>query len=462
MTDMNTPQKSAAFLLRLNEVGVQWKGYVSAFIRAFTSDSPVPLILVSSEMDESAVQAKEFQETVVSIVRESCKASIPRIVICKERDLSDQLGSYAIICSLTRIIEDEGNYEKLEFSYFKTVITRLTSTKSNRLQETESRIFSILDYTLQPYSIGDFIFFQMGSMVVAKTAGIEDINLVILSDPKRPHADPVLRGYVTPENHHERLMGILPLIEFNPFLKSVTVFESIQEMNAYISRFAAKAVFWPSIDFLNKRIYLSYEILKMVKVFYEETGEIPEFNFSNQSGTWAKHFISEVAREFIPVTINLRSNQRFGSHRNFVRETWTAFFSKCEHSIPVKFIVMCAKSEVDAGMRSLRNVVFTKDYKTNVVQDLALIQFSAFHLGSCSGPAAMAMFLRRPHHIFNNDMTPHLKRWAGSILQAPDKELYCSFRAENQTLGVIEETPDEIWRQFERIWKTIDQNSLRT
>ena len=87
----------------------------------------------------------------------------------------------------------------------------MIQARRDEFQNTSRRILAILDYTVQPYSVGDFIFFLMSTMVVARTTNIEFIDLAIHSDPNVPHSDPALAGFVTIENHHKRLMGLIPL-----------------------------------------------------------------------------------------------------------------------------------------------------------------------------------------------------------------------------------------------------------
>jgi hypothetical protein len=124
--------------------------------------------------------------------------------------------------------------------------------------------------------------------------------------------------------------------------------------------------------------------------------------------------------------------------------------------MPVKFFVTCAASEVDASLRNLPNVVFAKDHKTTLLQDLALIRFSAFHLGSSSGPVGLVMFESKPYHIFNSDVFPHLPAYKDSMVEASPGELVYSFAQPLQTTGVVPETAAGIWHQFDKIWTSRD------
>ena len=56
--------------------------------------------------------------------------------------------------------------------------------------------------------------------------------------------------------------------------------------------------------------------------------------------------------------------------------------------------------EIDERFRKFNNVIYTKDYGTNVEQDLALIKSADIYVGSNSGPAIMSMFGDSPYLIF--------------------------------------------------------------
>jgi hypothetical protein len=87
--------------------------------------------------------------------------------------------------------------------------------------------------------------------------------------------------------------------------------------------------------------------------------------------------------------------------RNSNIESWIEFFNYCREKFPVKFIVICAINEVDPRLRSLPNVVITKDYGTTAEQDLALIDSSAMYLATNSGMCLMAIFNKVPYSVVN-------------------------------------------------------------
>lgn len=450
-----------AFVLRPTDTPKHWAAIVLAYIRLFTAKAPVALVIATDAAQTASLAPAQVQETIMTVVRDCGKAAFADIVLSETPDdLVSTLRDYAQVHALP-FSEDDGHAASSAGALFRAALRDIMAsaaptTAGEVTFKPASRILTILDYAIQPYSIGDFLFYLMGSMVAAEAAGLAKVDLCILSDLSRRHADPVMRNWVNPGNHHARLMSILPLVELHPRLGSVLVFDSVAEMNAHLAKVGRTHQLWPSASLLKERKYLSYDILKMVKAHHERHDTIPQFVFRPSLAEWAPAFFHRHAEGMVPVTVNLRNNPQFGGHRNYVPAAWQNFFARCQNSVPVKFFITCAASEVDPSLRQLPNVVFAKDHQTTLLQDLALIRHSAFHLGCCSGPAAFVMFQQHPYHIFNNDMLPHLPKWEGSLVLADNGELLCSFRQELQTLGVIPETAEGLWHQFEKIWTSRD------
>lgn len=443
-----------AFVLRPNAAIPQWSAIVLAYIRIFTAGAPVALVIVTDASVPGALSSAVVQNEVMAVVRESGKAAFADILLNEANELGATLSLYTWVHSLPFAADSEPSQSSALTVFRAALRETMQQTAATPVAKSKNRLLTILDYAIQPYSIGDFLFYLMGSMIAADAAGVEKVDLFILSDLSRPHADPVLRGWVNAQNHHDRLMSILPLVELHPRLGSLFVFDSTAELNTYLAKAGAGYQLWPFGANLQK--YLSYDILKMVKAYHERSGTIPEFQFGPHLENWAQAFLWQHAGGLVPVTVNLRNNLSFGNHRNYVLPAWRDFFERCQDCVPVKFVITCAASEVDASLRNLHNVVFAKDHHTTLLQDFSVIRSAAFHIGCCSGPAALVMFLPQPYHIFNNDMLPHLPRWEGSLLEDENGELVCSFRQPLQTMGVVPETANGLWHQFQKIWSSRD------
>ena len=451
------PVKSKeAFVLRPNNSTPHWPAIVLSYIRIFTAGAPVALVVVNDAAHPGDLVPAAVMETLTAMVRESGKAAFADIVVTDSPDeLTKTLGHYTQVHALP-FEPDAPPSPSAALTVFRAALAETIGNTAVRSVTSSDRLLTILDYSAQPYSIGDFLVYLMGSMIAAESAGIEKVDLFILSDLSRSHADPVMREWVNAANHHDRLMSILPLVELHPRFGSLFVCDSVAELNAHLSKPGCCYQLWPSATVLQENKYLFYDIMVMIKGYHDQTGMIPRFKFGAPFENWAKEFFQRHAGGCVPITVNLRNNPSFGTHRNYILPAWRDFFARCQECMPVKFFVTCAASEVDPSLRNFPNVVFAKDHKTTLLQDLALIRFSAFHLGSSSGPVGLVMFESKPYHIFNSDVFPHLPAYKDSMVQASPGELVYSFAQPLQTTGVVPETAAGIWHQFDKIWTSRD------
>ena len=463
--------KKEAFLLKPDLSDTEWRKTILGYIQAFSPGDPVGLIILCNPSGGEQRTPAVVQEKVLEVVRESGKAAFADILLIENpADLVATLRKFPVIHRIP-FNEESANLSTPVASRLKATIAgelpphnpvappRETSTISSSPAHSPAaarRLLTIIDYAVQPYSIGDFLVYLMGSLVAAESAGAQKVDLCLLSDPSRPHADPIMRSRVNAQNHYSHLMSFLPLVELHPQLGSLFIFDTTAAMMTYAAQSGENYDLWPSAAALGERKYMYYDIFKMLSEHHRQHGEIPRFKFSPDLSDWTDAFFHQHAASTVPVTVNLRNNPDFHAHRNYSLAAWKEFFERCHETVPVKFIITGAASEVDPSLRTLPNVVFAKDHQTTLLQDLALIHFATFHLGSSSGPTIMAIFGTKPYYIFNCDCLPYLAHYGGAMLQNGAGELQCSFAQKLQSFGVVLETADEIWHQFQKIWCSRD------
>jgi glycosyltransferase involved in cell wall biosynthesis len=445
-----------AFLLRPTAAIPQWSAIVRAYIRLFTAGAPVALVIVTDASALGAFSPAVVQEEVMAVVRESGKAAFADILLNEATELAATLSDYTWVHSLPFASDSEPSPSAALTVFRAALRETMQRTAATPVAESKARLLTIIDYAVQPYSIGDFLVYLMGSLVAAESAGMEKVDLCLLSDPSRPHADPIMRSRVNAQNHHSHLMSFLPLVELHPRLGSLFVFDKVSEMEGYLANAGGSYDLWPSSAALDEKKYMYYDIFKMVKEHHRQRGEIPQFRFSASLADWTNAFFRLHGASAVPVTVNLRNNPHYHANRNYSLTAWKKFFERCHETVPVKFIIAGAASEVAPSLRTLPNVVFAKDHQTTLLQDMALIHFAAFHLGSSSGPATLAMFGTKPYYIFNCDSLPYLAHYGGAVKQNGAGELQCSFAQKLQSFGVGPETADGIWQQFQKIWSSRD------
>ncbi|MGC3996945.1 MAG: hypothetical protein QM767_05215 [Anaeromyxobacter sp.] len=312
----------------------------------------------------------------------------------------------------------------------------------------------VVDFAVQPFSIGDLLVYLNGALAAAESCGADRIDCCLLSDPDDPRSDPIMAALATRDTHRQRLFELLPLVQLCPRLGAVHVFDRREECLAHLDARAGSPV-WPPRAAIEARRYMYYDILQAVHRHHQAGRPIPRLCFSEATAAWARRFLAEQAPGLVPITVNLRGNRRFHDHRNSDLAAWRALFVSCE-PLPVRFFVTCAAAEVDDALRRCTNVVYAKDAHTDVIQDLALIRHSAFHVGASSGPASIPIFDERPYYICNADVLPHLPLYGGALVRSGEAEVRFAWASPLQRLGVVPETPALLIEQFQRIWRSRD------
>jgi hypothetical protein len=319
----------------------------------------------------------------------------------------------------------------------------------------------VVDHAVQPYNIGDLLIYMTGSLVAAREAGASGIDLAFIVDPTRTPSDPIMAELVSRETPLALLTAALPVLQLNPQLGAFHVFHRASDFQDFLVQNQERYLLWPSRAVLAEQRYMFYDVFRAVHAFHQRHGAIPQVRFSPALRAWTHGFYQRHAGGRVAVTVNLRNNPGFHAHRNSVLPAWKAFFERCQERVPVTFLVTCAASEMDAGLRACPNLVYAKDHHTSVLQDLALIRHAAFHLGAASGPAAMPIFGARPYHIVHCDMAPFVELYGGALVRSGATELRYAFAQGPQTFGTEPETEATLWAEFERMWRWRDWAAAR-
>lgn len=316
----------------------------------------------------------------------------------------------------------------------------------------ESRLLVTIDYAYQPCSIGDLLVNLFAAIVVAAEHGVLEIDFCFISGPDRIPADPNMQKVIGRDTRWVHLFSILPVIQLLPGLGSVMVFDSLEMFRRHLAANPGRYHLWPSLEQLERHAYLYYPGLTAIDGYYNRHSRLPKLNFYKELVEWTASFYARLVYPALPVTVNLRNNKLFHQHRNSDVAAWKGLFDYCNGRYPVTFVITCALAEVAEELRACPNVLFAKDQHTTIVQDLALIRHSIFHIGASSGPSILPVFYSTPYFISNCDALPHIQHYGGTLLQAPDGSLRFSFAGELQRLGIDKETSEGLIREFERIW----------
>ena len=322
------------------------------------------------------------------------------------------------------------------------------------------RVLVVYDTSSQPFSVGDLLILQEASLVLCDTHHVEVVDFAIVFDPKIPaSSDPVFAGTVTEENVLYHLASLLPIAQVNPRLGSLFVFDSHAHLQRHITDNADRYHIWPSGWKFATREYLSPAIFNdLLYGHFKQHGSIPQLSCRPFLRAWADRFYGEHVCPQVPVTVNIRNNKLWHLNRNSQIDCWVEFFRHCESRFPVKFVLICAYSEIDIRFRECTNVILAKDHHTGVEQDMALIHTSAIHMGAGSGPATMAWFNSKPYLMVNTTYkSGEFFERPGMIRQEESDIQSFWFAGPYQRVANGTETTELLIREFERMWGMIDQ-----
>jgi hypothetical protein len=286
-------------------------------------------------------------------------------------------------------------------------------------------------------------------------------DLAIVYDHEKPTPlDPIFRSIITKDNVTYHLASILSIAQVSESVGSILIFNSPSRLNDYIIESETHYNLWPSGWTLATRQYLSKVVFnELLYEHYKLHGSIPYLNCRQFLVEWALDFYKINLPGFVPVTINLRNNKGWHHNRNSQIEAWIELFRYSEIRYPVKFIIICAFSEIDARLRTCSNVIFAKDFHTGVEQDMALINTSSMHMGAGSGPASMAWFSDKPYLMVNTSYETSAEKFLtfnDMIVEGEDNTHRFWFSNPLQRIAKGEETPRLLINQFEILFSSLD------
>ena len=321
----------------------------------------------------------------------------------------------------------------------------------------ERRLLLIYDTSSQPFNIGDILIAQEGSLVLLQTHRLDTVDFALVYDPKHPApSDPAFSG-ITEANALYHLASILPVAQVNQHLGSLFLFDSHRNLQRFVADNADFYRVWPSAWKFGSRAYLYYEVFNdLLYNHYREHGSIPRLTCRQFLVDWAHAFYQKHVNPQVPVTVNVRNNKTFHRHRNLRLECWLEFFHHCEGRYPARFVVLCARSEIDERLRQCPNVIIAKDHDTGVEQDLALIHTSAIHMGAGSGPASMAWFGDKPYLMVNTVYGLRYFAHPEMIRQEEENVQRFWFSGPLQRITGGPETTELLIKEFARMWAAVD------
>jgi hypothetical protein len=343
--------------------------------------------------------------------------------------------------------------------------TRWTIPSLGRLlspRAPERRLLMIYDTSSQPFNIGDILIMQEGSLLLREKHGIDQVDFALVYDPRRPAiSDPAFAG-ITEANAAYHLASVLPVAQVNQHLGSLFLFNSHAQLERFVADSGASYEVWPSAWKYGAGHYLYYAFFnELMYEHYRKHGSIPYLECRPFLRDWAEEFYRSNVLPRVPVTVNVRNNPVFHTHRNLRLDCWLEFFEHCRTRYPATFVVLCSRSEIDERLRGCPNVLLAKDHHTSVEQDLTLINTSAIHMGAGSGPASMAWFTPKPYLMVNTEYGPEYFAHPGMVVQEEPGIQRFWYSRPLQRIAAGPETTELLVREFDRMWSTVDLGAWR-
>lgn len=324
------------------------------------------------------------------------------------------------------------------------------------------KVFGIYDFNSMPFSLGDIIMFIAFIQTVRYRNNMNHYDICFIANCDGSSGN-LFNEYINNNNVMQYYLKLIDILQINNSLQSIYYCNSYDEFyELYMVKNSQNYIIWPELSVIENKEYLHYTICHELHLFKHEFGLLPSVFNSSLLTQWAHTFFKDNCCDSIPVTINLRLNKYFSFHRNATLEPWLDFFSFCNNKYPVKFVIICSKSEIDERLYGLANVIIAKTLNTTISQDISLVANSPLHLGSPSGPATITPFVNHPSILLNCDMLPHINLYGGSLLFFRDQHhLRFSFSNDLHYYSTFPESTDYLLQEFASAWSNIDSDKWK-
>ncbi|MFZ5865538.1 MAG: hypothetical protein ACOYXY_06635 [Thermodesulfobacteriota bacterium] len=326
-----------------------------------------------------------------------------------------------------------------------------TRTKARYLagavRPSQNRLLAIWDFQAAVYAVGDLLTFNVLCACLCYMHKIEKADVCFACDPDNP-GQQWYKDHINAYNHHYHLSYYLQVLQMNHRIGSVFLIDNYRDLDQFLADNSHRYVVWPAT-----REYLSKENAwkknwDFIEDFHRECGFIPHLHCRPVTIDWGTAFMKENVLPDLAVAVHLKTTQ-YSTERNAQIDAWMEFFKHCEGRYPVKFLLLAGSvREVPPELRSLSNILVTKDYNTTLEQDMCLVECSSMFMGSSSGPSIMVVYSDRPYAIFGfkspspERVKPGMDRFA--------------FATNHQRIIWENETFPMILDEFLRMYKVVD------
>jgi len=237
------------------------------------------------------------------------------------------------------------------------------------------------------------------------------------------------------------------LVIINPNIDSVFSFKSNAEFEMFYFQNKDRYIRWPPT--------VSGTVVadcRVIDNFYKKKGFIPHLDLPKEIVAEVYKFYESKVYPALPIILNIRKNNR-DINRNSNQSQIVNFIKHYEKNKKYKFIVICNKEEISEEFRSLKNVLFSKDYFSDIEFDLGLIKTSYLSIFPSSGMACFAWFSQTPFIQYGNH------GYQEKFTIAPKGKSF-SFLSKSQKIYHEPETTERLISWFETLIAHLESNKI--
>ncbi len=281
-------------------------------------------------------------------------------------------------------------------SFGKDILTEIHLRFFRQNNHPRKKILGYWDFNQRVSKLGDFM------------AYLEYLNILRYEFKLDNSNKNIDLCFIDDDNHYNRKLprfsqsyqfkkNLKSLVIVNQNIDSIFTFHSNAEFDEFYLQNKKKYIRWPPT--VSGTLIMDY---RAIEKFYQERGFIPFLDVPSEILKEIHRFYGAHVYPALPVILNVRHNNNHDPRRNSNLLEIRRFLERYEHNLNYKFVIICNKSEISEDFRKFKNVLFSKDYFSDIEHDLGLIKTSYLSIFPSSGMACFAIFSNVPFLQFGN------------------------------------------------------------
>ncbi len=269
----------------------------------------------------------------------------------------------------------------------KDIITEIYLHFFKQNRNPQKKILAYWDFNQRLSKMGDFITFLEYLNILKHEIHInkscnKNIDLCFIDD--NAHYNKTDRRFY---KTYQFKKNINYLSSLNSNIDSVLFFRSNNEFERFYLQNKERYIRWPAT--VSGTVAVD---CRSIETFHRKNGFIPTLDVPLEIKDEIYQFYDKYVYPSRPIIINIRNNKEHDIKRNSAITELKRFIEHYGTERGYKFIIIGDKSEIPMELRKFDNVLFSKDYFSDIEYDLALIKTSYLSIFPSSGMACLAWF----------------------------------------------------------------------